>query len=268
VLILCSNDDGISSPGLDVLRKRFSRWGQTMTVAPAFNQSTTGHALSLHKPLRMERLDTKTYTVNGTPADCVHMALHTILKKRPTFVMSGINQGANLGQDVYYSGTVAAAREAAVAGIPAFAVSLTLRPTGKKQKAVKEIKFEYQSGARAAERVVKMVFKALGDGNIEKGIRRWPKGLVVNINVPNVPYNQISGVRLARQGRQIYGGGALSRKDSRGQDYYWIGGTHRGHERVRDTDCQVVHENNIAVTPLEMDCTDHEFLDQYGSWFD
>src|SRR3990167_7254385 len=147
--ILLSNDDGINSPGLAVLKRRFSRWGKVTIVAPAFNRSTSGHALSLHKPLRVAELGRDIYSVDGTPPDCTHMALSAILKRPPTLIVSGINQGANLGQDVYYSGTVAAAREAAISGIPAVAVSLVT--THKKRG---KINYQYDSAARATFRTL------------------------------------------------------------------------------------------------------------------
>ncbi len=263
--ILFSNDDGISSPGLSALSSQFKKWGNTHTVAPAFNQSTSGHALSLHKPLRVEKLGKTTYAVNGTPADCVHMALTGILDVKPDFVVSGINQGANLGQDVYYSGTVAAAREGAISGkIPAFAVSLSV-PAAKRMG---NIEYQYASAAKVTENVAKKIFKQLGNGDIAAGIRKWPKGLVININVPNIPYDKIKGYKFANQGRQIYGGKALKRKDSRGQDYYWIGGIHRGFATRTGTDCQLVHEKFVAITPLEVDCTDYRFLMDNQSLFD
>lgn len=255
--VLFSNDDGISSPGLAALAKQFRSWGENNIVAPAFNQSTSGHALSLHKPLRIERLSESVYAVNGTPADCVHMALTGILKRKPSFVVSGINQGANLGQDVYYSGTVAAAREGALSGkLPAFAVSLCVPA----EKRMGNIHYYYETGAKATEYVVKKLLKKVGDGDIDCGIQKWPKGLVININVPNVPFDRIKGYRFALQGRQLYGGKAIRRKDSRGQDYYWIGGIHKGFASKAGTDCQLVHERFVAITPLEVDCTDHDFL--------
>lgn len=263
--ILFSNDDGISSPGLTALAKQFRSWGSSTIVAPAFNQSTSGHALSLHKPLRIEKLEERVYAVNGTPPDCVHLALTGILKKPPSFIVSGINQGANLGQDVYYSGTVAAAREAALwARIPAFAVSLSVPAAKRKGK----IEYQYEAGAKAAAHVVKKLLKKIGEGDIATGIKNWPRGLVININVPNIPYDRIRGYRFALQGRQIYGGKALKRKDSRGQDYYWIGGIHRGFASKAGTDCQIVDEKFVSITPLEVDCTDHSFLKSHQNLFD
>ena len=259
--ILLSNDDGISSPGLVALEKKFKKWGKVFTVAPAFNQSTSGHALSLHRPLRMEQLSKNTYAVNGTPADCVHLALTTDVfgKQRPDLIVSGINQGANLGQDVFYSGTVAAAREAALSGIPAFAVSLVCRQDPQKRK----IKFQYSCAAQIVEKVAKKIFVSMGNGSQSRGMKNWPRGLVINVNVPNLPYREIKGICFAKQGRQIYGGKAIRRKDSRGQPYYWIGGTHQGFAKQKETDCDVVSRKYVAVTPLSIDCTHYDFIQEH-----
>lgn len=261
--ILLSNDDGIASPGLTALRKTFSRWGEVHTAAPMFNRSTSGHALSLHKPLRAAKLDDTTYSVDGVPADCVHLALNGLLKRKPDLIISGINQGANLGQDVYYSGTVAAAREAAISGIPAVAVSLVA--TGKNKRG--EIQYQYESAAKATQKALGLILKEIGQGDPRKGLLRWPRSLVLNINVPNIPYKQIAGYRLAVQGRQIYAGPAIRRLDSRGQPYYWIGGTHRGFERIRGTDCFLTSQRFVAITPLRLDCTDYDFITDFGKYF-
>lgn len=263
--ILLSNDDGIASPGLTALRKTFSKWGEVATAAPMFNRSTSGHALSLHKPLRLAELGEQTFSVDGVPADCVHLALNSLLKRKPDLVISGINQGANLGQDVYYSGTVAAAREAAISGIPAVAVSLVVQ-AGQHKKG-REIQYQYATAAQATMRALTLILKEMGQGDMRKGLLRWPKGLVLNVNVPNVTYKQIKGYRLAVQGRQIYAGPAIRRLDNRGQPYFWIGGTHRGYERIRGTDCFLTGQKFVAITPLRLDCTDYDFITDHGKNF-
>lgn len=260
--ILLSNDDGINSPGLMALKKRLTRWGKVTIVAPTFNRSTSGHALSLHKPLRMAELAPDVYSVDGTPADCTHMALSSILRQPPTLIVSGINQGANLGQDVYYSGTVAAAREGAVSGIPAVAVSLVA-----KHIAARKILYQYDTGARATFKVLDLVLSYMGKGDLKRGLKNWPRGLVLNVNVPNVPFSRIKGYRMSVQGRQIYGGQAIKRFDNRGQPYYWIGGTHQGYEKIRGTDCFLTAQNFVAITPLRLDCTDYDFMTDLGKYF-
>ena len=189
------------------------------------------------------------------------MALSAILKRKPTLIVSGINQGANLGQDVYYSGTVAAAREAAISGIPAVAVSLV---TSHKHR---KINYQYDSAARATFRTLELVLKHMGGGDQKRGLRRWPRGLVLNINVPNVPFARLKGYRMSVQGRQLYGGTAIKRIDNRGQPYYWIGGTHQGFEKIRGTDCFLANENFVAITPLRLDCTDYDFITDLGKYF-
>lgn len=261
--ILLSNDDGITSPGLTALKKVFTKWGKVTIVAPAFNRSTSGHALSLHKPLRLFQLAPGTYSVDGSPADCTHMALTEVMKQKPGLVISGINQGANLGQDVYYSGTVAAARECAISGIPSVAVSLVTKPAKKGAR----FSYQYEAGAKATMKTLELVLKQMGEGNAKRGLSRWPRGLVLNINVPNIPFRQIKGYRMAVQGRQIYGGPAIKRMDNRGQPYYWIGGTHKGFEKIRGTDCFLTDEGYVAITPLRLDCTDYDFITDYGKQF-
>ena len=277
--ILLSNDDGIASPGLDALAKVFKTFGKITVVAPAFNRSTSGHALSLHKPLRMLDLGEGRYSVDGTPADCTHLALTTVFTKKPDLIVSGINQGANLGQDVYYSGTVAAAREAAVSGVPAIAVSLVGYPKSKGGK----VNFHYDVAARATLKALELIARQMalpkasrgdrapkgkmGKAELLRAFKNWPRGLVLNINVPNVAESKLKGFRLAVQGRQIYGGPALKRRDSRGQFYYWIGGTHQGFEKIRGTDCFLTNQNFVAITPLRLDCTDYDFITDFGSHF-
>jgi 5'-nucleotidase len=278
--ILLSNDDGIASPGLDSLAEVFKVFGKITVVAPAFNRSTSGHALSLHKPLRMLDLGGGRYSVDGSPADCTHLALTTVFRKKPDLIVSGINQGANLGQDVYYSGTVAAARELAISGVPAIAVSLVGYPKVKGGK----VNYQYDVAARATLEALELIARQMAlpktarGGKIPKGKRlsaqelkkafqNWPRGLVLNINVPNVAESKLKGFRLAVQGRQIYGGPALKRRDSRGQFYYWIGGTHQGFEKIRGTDCFLTDQNFVAITPLRLDCTDYDFITDFGSHF-
>lgn len=260
--ILLSNDDGITSKGLHCLKERFLNYGKTIIVAPAFERSSSGHAISLSKPLRVEKFSENALAVSGKPADCVHLALTGLLKTRPHFVLSGINQGANLGQDVYYSGTVAAAREGAVLGIPGFAVSLCIPFRRDKNK-----KTHYATASRVAEEVVEKTFSQLGGGHIKKGMETWPKGLVLNINVPNLPYSQLEGISFARQGSCIYKGPAVQRQDVRGKDYYWIGGIYSGYKKLKDTDCDLVAKGYATVTPLRLDCTDYDFLENYSSLF-
>ncbi len=248
--ILISNDDGVHAEGIHALAHVFARAGKTVVVAPEKEKSTTGHSLTLHKPVRIHEYSKKIYSVSGGPADCIYIGIHEVLKARPDIVISGINRGANLGQDVFYSGTVSAAREAVIMGIPAIAVSLCLDHAKKNQKK------HYDTAARATQHVLKELLRIFSLGKSEKaGLKAWPKGLLMNINVPNLPYNKIKGFKISTQGRQIYTGDVAKRIDSRGRKYYWIGGTYQGYEKTPGTDCFNVGQGYVAITPLELDTT-------------
>jgi 5'-nucleotidase len=247
--ILLSNDDGVHAPGLRALYRELHRLGEVVVVAPLEERSTAGHALTLHKPLRMIRVDTDFYGVSGSPADCVYLGLRKVLKGEPDLVVSGINRGANLGQDVYYSGTVSAAREACILGIPALAVSLDV----DFHRAPPEDRLHYSTAAKVASRLIRDMMR---DGSA----LRPPRHTLLNLNVPDLPFSKVKGVELARQGFRFYSGGILQRKDHRGRDYYWVGGSYRGYRREPGSDCDRVQQGYAAVTPLKLDSTDHGFL--------
>ena len=240
--VLLSNDDGIHSPGIQVLAKALVEAGHDVTVvAPERERSTTSHSLTLHKPLRIYHHGEKQFAVSGSPADCVYMATRFILKKRPDLVISGINRGANLGQDHFYSGTVAAAREAALTGIRSLAVSLVhshskTNPT-----------LYWETAAR---------FMATLAGHMDQF--QVPPDRILNINVPNLPAEKIKGVRMSRQGKQVYSSEVLEAVDPRGRKYYWNGGNYSGFEPLPNSDCVEVDEGYIAVVPLRIDTTDYE----------
>lgn len=249
--ILISNDDGVHAPGIHALAKEFSDH-QVVIVAPERERSTTGHSLTLHKPLRLHRLGANIYWVSGGPADCIYVGVNEIFKgKKPDLVLSGINRGANLGQDVFYSGTASAAREAANLGIPSMAVSLDLS-FFKREKTE-----HYATAARAARKVLRQALKTFsGKGVIEKkAFRSWPAGMMLNVNVPNVPTKKLKGIRSATQGSRMYGSQIVKRRDARGRDYFWIGGTYEGYKPIPETDCWWVDHGYVAVTPLELDTT-------------
>lgn len=248
--ILFSNDDGVHAKGIHVLAQAFARAHEWAIVAPEKERSTTGHSLTLHKPLRLHKFHKHIYSVSGGPADCIYLGVHEVMKKDPDIVISGINRGANLGQDVFYSGTVSAAREASNMGYPAMAVSLSL---DRHKKGKPE---HYETAARCAREVLDMVLKIWGNGNVKKGLKRWPSGMVLNVNVPNLPYAKIKGFRMAQQGHRVYSGKILKRTDARGRKYYWIGGTYQGfRDTVKNSDCHWVDKGYVAITPLELDTT-------------
>ncbi len=243
--ILISNDDGVYAWGLEVLYKQLKKLGQVWVVAPLEEKSTTGHSLTIHKPLRVHHLENGFYGVSGSPADCVYIGIREVIKAMPDVVISGINRGGNLGQDIYYSGTVSAAREACILGIPAIAVSCNIDP--RKRKEEREVYFE-----TAAKSIVKLLK--------EISIKDIPKHTLLNVNVPDVPMSRIKGFRAVRQGFRYYSGTVLRRVDHRGRPYFWIGGQYKGYHKQAGTDCHAVADNYVSVTPVQLDCTDQSFL--------
>jgi 5'-nucleotidase len=244
--ILLSNDDGVHATGLRAMQKELQRLGDVWVVAPLEEKSTTGHSLTIHKPLRMLPMGHQFYGVSGSPADCVYLGIRQVIRRMPDLVVSGINRGANLGQDVYYSGTVSAAREACILGIPAMAVSLGVDFA----RALPEERLHYDTAAKMAVRVLRNLL----------GRAELPKHTLLNLNVPDVPISRVKGVRLARQGFRYYSGSILRRKDHRGKDYYWVGGTYKGFRKEADTDCLAVESRYASLTPLKLDSTDLQFL--------
>ena len=242
--ILISNDDGVHAPGLRILERELRKLGEVWVVAPLEEKSTTGHSLTLHKPLRLVEMGERFYGVNGSPADCVYLGIRQVIGKLPDLVVSGINRGANLGQDVYYSGTVSAAREACMMGIPSLAVSLAV--DFKKMRS--EEALHYAAAAKICAQVLRSL--RLGKGG------ELPDHTLLNLNVPDAPLARVKGVKLARQGFRFYSGTILKRKDHRGKNYYWVGGQYQGFKREEGTDCATVAAGYAALTPLKLDSTD------------
>lgn len=233
--ILVTNDDGIRAPQLAVLATALRQVGDVWVYAPDRQQSAVGHGVSLHRPLRVTQLEEQTFMVDGTPADCVMLAVRQLLPTRPDLVVSGINPGANLGDDVTYSGTVAGAYEGMLLGLPAFAVSdVSYRPAHVETAAVYAV--------RIAEYVL-----AYG----------LPKNTVLNVNVPDLPLEQIAGVAITRMGHRDYQDEIVCREDPRGATYYWIGGAEPSHVLEPGTDFEAIDQNNVSVTPLHRDLTHH-----------
>ncbi len=243
--ILLSNDDGVHAPGLKALYRELKKLGEVSVVAPLEEMSTTGHSLTLHKPLRLLTIEKDFYGVSGSPADCVYLGIRQVMKCMPDLVVSGINRGANLGQDVYYSGTVSAAREACILGIPSIAVSLSVDFA----KARSEDKLHYSTAAKMTVKLIRNLKKI-----------EIPRYTLLNLNVPDLPLSRVKGIRLARQGFRYYSGSILRRKDHRGKDYYWVGGQYKGFRKEADTDCVAVEGGYASLTPLKLDSTDLQFL--------
>jgi 5'-nucleotidase len=242
--ILVSNDDGYFSDGLRALVDAVSPLGEVWVVAPDREQSAASHSLSLFRPLRITPIRERWYSVDGTPADSAYLAIHHLLKDdRPRIMVSGINHGANLADDVNYSGTVAAAREAALLGIPAIAFSLVSRAP-----------FDFQHAARFAR---SLVAAALAQPQL-------PPRMLLSVNVPR---GEPKGYAITRLGRHSYGYDVVEKEDPRGHKYYWIGGSSYQHEDIPGSDCNAVHKQRfISVTPLHFELTDPLALKDMVNW--
>ncbi len=245
MLILVSNDDGIYSDGIQLLAHKLKRLAQVVVVAPDREKSAASHSLTLHRPLRIHKIKKNFYAVSGTPTDCITLGVYEILKKKPDLVVSGINRGGNLGDDVHYSGTVSAALEGAIIGIPSIAVSLVSREEG--------LRF-----GPATNFAVKLARKVLQTG--------LPRGVVLNVNVPDLPQHRIKGYLFCKLGKRNYGDIIVEKMDPRGKKYYWIGGDEAGYTNIEGSDCNAILEGKISITPLKVDVTDYPFLEDVRNW--
>jgi len=242
-MILVTNDDGVYSPGIQTLAKRLREIDRVVIVAPDRERSAAGHSMTLHRPLLIEEIKEGVYSVNGTPTDCVNIAVKGLIKETPRLVVSGINKGPNLGDDVTYSGTVAGAIEGILLGIPSFAVSLAARED-----------FRFAEAAEVALRTAVQV--------LEQGL---PAGTLLNVNVPNVPLAELRGTEITRLGKRIYHQMTVERVDPRGKKYYWIGGGEPDWEREEGTDLDAVDRKMVSITPLHLDMTDYASFDRLKS---
>jgi 5'-nucleotidase len=239
-MILVTNDDGVYSPGIQMLAKRLRELDTVVIVAPDRERSAAGHSMTLHRPLLIEQIKESVYSVNGTPTDCVNIAVKGLLKEIPRLVVSGINKGPNLGDDVTYSGTVAGAIEGLLLGIPSFAVSLSAREN-----------FLFSDAADIAKSIAARV--------LHEGL---PAGTLLNVNVPNLPLDKILGTRITRLGKRIYHQMTVERVDPRGKKYYWIGGGEPDWEREEGTDLDAVDKKFVSITPIHLDMTDYASFDK------
>ncbi len=240
--ILIANDDGIHSRGIRALISRLSQLGEVWVAAPDREQSATSHAISLHTPLRMRKVGEREFAISGTPTDAVYLGLHHVMREAPPdVVVSGINHGPNLGNDVIYSGTVSAAMEAAMFGFKAIAVSLCM---GEHMGDTRETHFD-----TAAEFVARLV-SSLAD-------KQLPRGVLLNVNVPNRPVAEVRGMKMCRLGFNNWAEKVADRVDPRGRPYYWIGGTRQGHDDIADSDVNAIADGLVSVTPIHYDLTDY-----------
>jgi 5'-nucleotidase len=233
-LILLTNDDGINSPGLQALRNAVTALGQVVIVAPDRDNSAVSHSLTMNRPLRVQKPAEFVYTLDGTPADCVALALGKILKKRPDLLLSGINSGPNLGDDISYSGTVSAAVEGTMYSIPSMAVSLA-----------GEAPHDFAPAGKVAARLAAMILA-----------RGLPENTLMNVNIPGNTI--ISGTKVTRQGRRLWENSIQETLDPRGLKHYWIGGGTPVRDSAQDTDVYAIQTGFISITPIHLDLTNHE----------
>ncbi|TKB55436.1 5'/3'-nucleotidase SurE [Ferrimonas aestuarii] len=244
--ILISNDDGVHAPGIKALTDALSELTDVMTVAPDRNCSGASNSLTLTNPLRVQQVENGYYSVNGTPTDCVHLAIRELMDTEPCLVVSGINAGANLGDDTLYSGTVAAAMEGRHLGLPTIAVSLVGRELT-----------HYQTAANFTRTLVEGLLK-----------NPLPSHKILNINVPDLPEAEIQGVKVTRLGARHKAEGMIKTQDPAGRDIYWLGPPGQQQDAGEGTDFHAVANGYISITPLTVDLTAHEQLASLTQWVD
>ena len=243
--ILCTNDDGIHAIGLKTLIDIASRLGEVRVVAPDREQSATSHSLTVHRPLRATRTPDGHHVIDGTPTDCVLIGINQILETPPDFVLSGVNHGPNMGEDVLYSGTVAAAMEGTILGIPAIAISYS---------------------SRASDRIPGYA-EVLTD-LVGRLIRRedFPDETFFNVNLPDIPVDEMKGIRVTTLGRRVYSDSLTRREDPSGQEYFWIGGGASSWTGRDDSDFRAVQAGYVSITPLHLDLTNYRLISEVRSW--
>ena len=247
--ILVTNDDGIDAPGLFRLKQALDQVGEATVIAPDREWTASGHAKTMHKPLRINEVElpdgSLAYASNGGPADCVAVAVLGFLPQPPDLVFSGINLGANVGHDLTYSGTVAAAIQGTISGIPSIAVSLDTYEPG-----------DFRYAGRCAAYLAQQVFT-----------HGLPPSVLLNVNVPDLLPTEIAGVEITKLGRRLYRDELIRRQDPRGQDYYWIGGERpTGIAEEEGTDIWALAHNYVSVTPVHLDITDYDFIQELRGW--
>jgi len=232
-LILLTNDDGITSPGLTALGRAVRSLGQVVVIAPDRDNSAVSHALTMNRPLRVQKISNSMYTLDGTPTDCVAVGIGKILKKKPDLLISGINSGPNMGDDITYSGTVSAAVEGTMYSIPSMAVSLACEPP-----------YDFIQAGTIAAKLAVMI--------LERGL---PENTLMNVNIPK---KVLAGIKVTRQGRRLWEDSIHETFDPYGRLHYWIGGGTPVRDSALDTDVHAIQTGFISVTPIHLDLTNHE----------
>jgi len=246
--VLVSNDDGVESPGIHALAEALRVLGEITVVAPDRDRSGASNSLTLDQPIRVTRLDNGYYRVAGTPTDCVHLALAGMLEHEPNIVVSGINTSANLGDDVIYSGTVAAAMEGRFLGLPAIAVSLASRDHQPQH---------YDTAARAALAIVELLL-----------VSPLPADTILNVNVPDRPWSEIKGFEVTRLGHRHRSEPCIREEDPRGRPIWWIGPPGPEQDAGPGTDFHAVRSGHISITPIHVDLTRYQALERVAGWVD
>ncbi len=242
--ILLSNDDGYFAPGLACLAQMLSEIAEIIVVAPERDRSGSSNSLTLDRPLSLHKSHNGFYYVNGTPTDCVHLAVTGMLDVMPDIILSGVNHGANMGDDTIYSGTVAAATEGFLLGIPSLAISLVSASNGN-----------YRTAARVA---VDMV-KRLRENDIKNPV-------LLNINVPDIEYHQLEGIEVTRLGRRHKAEPVIKSHSPRGESVYWVGAAGAAQDAGKGTDFYAIQHNRVSVTPLQIDLTRYDQMDLITRW--
>ena len=242
--ILVTNDDGIRASGLKALVDVLKNIGNVTVIAPEFEQSASSHSITLNKPLRVHEYGDSWFSVTGSPADCVIMAVYGLMDTRPDIVVSGINHGPNMGEDVIYSGTVAAAIEGYILGIDSMAVSVTSRDSR-----------EFGEASKISASLVRKIVQQSSDRKI-----------LLNVNIPSPKDNKLKGIEITRLGSRVYNDMIVTKKDPRGNNYYWIGGGKPGWKDEEKTDFHAVKSGFVSVTPMSISMTDYEKITELENW--
>lgn len=238
-MILVTNDDGIHSEGLIVLYEKLIKEYDVVVVAPDRERSAISRALTLFRPLRVNEIKKNFFSVDGTPTDCVNLAINGLFKGKIDMVVSGINKGGNLAEDITYSGTVSASMEGLLLGVPSIAVSTVAREN-----------FIFDTAGDIALQIVKKVFK-----------RGLPFDTLLNINVPNIPLSELKGIKITRMGKKRYSDNIMEKTDPRGKKYYWLAAEEIGYEKFGDSDIEAIVDGYASITPIHLDLTNYSAME-------
>ena len=248
-LILITNDDGFTAKGMQALIDTVKVFGELLIVAPDKPQSGMGHAITVNEPLRFQETsyfkNYKGYHCSGTPVDCVKIGMYELGDRKPDLILSGINHGSNVSTNVLYSGTMSAAVEGAIEGIPSIGFSLT--------------DYDPNADFSASKKVVETIV----DSALKEGIE---EGICLNVNIPNIPLNKIKGIRVCRQGRAFWDDTFDERTDPLGKKYYWLTGSFEDHENSEDTDVHFLKNNYVTIVPTQFDMTAYKAINSINKW--